>query len=117
MPKRELRSGSGASRVHDVMYAWASAPGINHTLKSIEDAVAISLGQIDGQEVAMFGVYDGHAGRHVSQYLKNHLFEKVTDEPEFEKEDYEGALRRAYCEMNRVRAHASLCTLLVLNPF
>ncbi|GAQ83949.1 Putative protein phosphatase 2C family protein [Klebsormidium nitens] len=49
----------------------------------------------------MFGVYDGHAGRHVSQYLKDHLFEKVTKEPEFEEGDYEDALSRAYAEMNR----------------
>lgn len=52
----------------------------------------------------MFAVYDGHHGRHVAQYLRRHLFEKVTEEPEFEEGDYEDVLRKAYLKLNKVGA-------------
>jgi hypothetical protein len=39
--------------------------------------------------------------------MQRHLFEKVTEEPEFEKGDYEDALRKAYLEMNKVGAPRS----------
>jgi hypothetical protein len=63
----------------------------------------------------MFAVYNDHHGRHVSQYLRRHLFEAMTDQPQFEEGDYEDALRRAYLEMNKVRALR--LTDLLRNPW
>ena len=54
----------------------------------------------DGNEVGLFGVFDGHSGADVAAYLRNHLFDNILDEPDF-WDDAMGAIRRAYHRTDR----------------
>jgi len=54
----------------------------------------------DGNEVGLFGVFDGHSGADVATYLRNHLFDNILGEPDF-WEDTMGAIRRAYHRTDR----------------
>ncbi|CAM0906052.1 unnamed protein product [Alopecurus aequalis] len=54
----------------------------------------------DGNEVGLFGVFDGHSGADVAAYLRNHLFDNILGEPDF-WEDTMGAIRRAYHRTDR----------------
>ncbi|KAM0838124.1 hypothetical protein ACQ4PT_061195 [Festuca glaucescens] len=54
----------------------------------------------DGNEVGLFGVFDGHSGAGVAAYLRNHLFDNILGEPDF-WEDTMGAIRRAYHRTDR----------------
>ncbi|KAI4962497.1 hypothetical protein ZWY2020_034453 [Hordeum vulgare] len=54
----------------------------------------------DGNEVGLFGVFDGHSGADVATYLRNHLFDNILGEPDF-WEDPMKAIRRAYHRTDR----------------
>lgn len=54
----------------------------------------------DGNEVGLFGVFDGHSGADVATYLRNHLFDNILGEPDF-WENTMGAIRRAYHRTDR----------------
>lgn len=54
----------------------------------------------DGNEVGLFGVFDGHSGADVATYLRNHLFDNILGEPDF-WENTMGVIRRAYHRTDR----------------
>ena len=46
--------------------------------------------------VSMFGVYDGHGGREVSAYIRDHLVNIIRQSPYFNQDRMEMALENAY---------------------
>lgn len=50
----------------------------------MEDAHITSLDVIDG-ELAVFGVFDGHGGCEVAQYVERHLIDELKKNENFRK--------------------------------
>nr|XP_043617661.1 probable protein phosphatase 2C 76 [Erigeron canadensis] len=50
---------------------------------TMEDFFDIKTCKIDGQTVCLFGIFDGHGGSRAAEYLKQNLFNKLMDHPEF----------------------------------
>lgn len=57
--------------------------------KGQEAAVAVTL----THPLAMFGVYDGHAGVRCAWHLRDHLHQGIRDSTDFHKNRIEQALR------------------------
>ncbi|PAN14162.1 hypothetical protein PAHAL_2G388400 [Panicum hallii] len=56
----------------------------------------------DGNEVGLFAVFDGHSGADVATYLREHLFDNILNEPDFDFwTDPMEAIRRAYHRTDR----------------
>lgn len=68
---------------------------------TMEDAHVILPVLAGDADTSYFGVYDGHGGRHIVEYVEEHLHEDVAQQLR-ETEDKEQALREAYtlCDMN-----------------
>uniref|UniRef100_A0A7N1A016 protein-serine/threonine phosphatase n=1 Tax=Kalanchoe fedtschenkoi TaxID=63787 RepID=A0A7N1A016_KALFE len=50
---------------------------------SMEDCYDVKLSNIDGRNVCLFGIFDGHGGSRASEYLKEHLFDNLLKHPKF----------------------------------
>ncbi|KAK6115623.1 hypothetical protein DH2020_007892 [Rehmannia glutinosa] len=50
---------------------------------SMEDYYEIRISEVDGQMVALFGVFDGHGGFRTAEYLKRNLFKNLSSHPDF----------------------------------
>lgn len=64
----------------------------NHPM---EDFVFADFKQVDDNELGLFAIFDGHLSNVVPDYLKNHLFENILNEPDFWAAP-EKAIKRAY---------------------
>ncbi|KAK9688878.1 hypothetical protein RND81_09G017900 [Saponaria officinalis] len=71
-----------------------------HTVKGksahpMEDFVFAEFRQVDGNELGLFAIFDGHVSQKVPDYLRSNLFDNILKEPDFWNET-EKAIRRAY---------------------
>lgn len=57
----------------------------------MEDAHVTSLDVIEG-EVSVFGVFDGHGGCEVAQFVGNHIVDELKKNENFKKGNYKQAL-------------------------
>lgn len=64
----------------------------NHEM---EDCLVSEFKQVEDHELGLFGIFDGHLGHDVSNYLKTHLFDNILKEHTFWTET-ENAIKRAY---------------------
>ncbi|KAL8467028.1 hypothetical protein ACS0TY_035925 [Phlomoides rotata] len=83
-----LVSGSGHSylsgdRKARIGYGYSTFKGKR---ASMEDYFEIRVSEVDGQMVALFGVFDGHGGFKTAEYLKNNLFNNLRSHPDFIKD-------------------------------
>ncbi|KAM3358391.1 hypothetical protein P3S68_021322 [Capsicum galapagoense] len=39
--------------------------------------------KMDGHNVGLYAIFDGHSGHEVAEYLQSHLFDNILSEPEF----------------------------------
>lgn len=62
----------------------------------MEDYLVSVFKQIDGNELGLFAIYDGHLGHNVASYLQNNLFDNILKEDDFWT-NTESAVKRAYC--------------------
>ncbi|CAK8561505.1 unnamed protein product [Lathyrus sativus] len=53
---------------------------MNH---GMEDYVFAQHRKLNGYDLGLYAIFDGHAGRDVAKYLQNHLFEIILNEPDF----------------------------------
>ncbi|XP_058735659.1 probable protein phosphatase 2C 28 [Vicia villosa] len=53
---------------------------MNH---GMEDYVFAQHRKLNGYDLGLYAIFDGHAGRDVAKYLQNHLFENILNEPDF----------------------------------
>ncbi|KAG2637322.1 hypothetical protein PVAP13_2NG512100 [Panicum virgatum] len=69
----------------------------------MEDRHVAEFRQLDdGNEVGLFAVFDGHSGADVATYLREHLFDNILNEPDFDFwTDPMEAIRRAYHRTDR----------------
>lgn len=78
-------SGGGISFITDdkngrFSYGYSTFKGKR---ASMEDFFETRISEVDGQMVAFFGVFDGHGGARTAEYLKNHLFNNLSNHPDF----------------------------------
>ncbi|XP_039133464.1 probable protein phosphatase 2C 11 [Dioscorea cayenensis subsp. rotundata] len=83
-----LFSGGGISflagnKTGRFSYGYSSFKGKR---SSMEDFYETRISEVDGQMVAFFGVFDGHGGSQVAEYLKSNLFKNVSNHPDFVKD-------------------------------
>ncbi|CAN6218983.1 unnamed protein product [Urochloa humidicola] len=69
----------------------------------MEDRHVAEFRRLDGgNEVGLFAVFDGHSGADVATYLREHLFDNILNEPDFDFwTDPMEAIRRAYHRTDR----------------
>jgi len=51
-------------------------------------------------EISLFGVYDGHGGMEVSQFISRHLIQLLLENENFKKKNYSGALKEVYLKLD-----------------
>ena len=73
-------SGSGKGRNNDgiIKYGFSLVKGkANHPM---EDYHVAKFDRIQGHELGLFAIYDGHLGDNVPAYLQKHLFSNILKE-------------------------------------
>ncbi|CAL5014387.1 unnamed protein product [Urochloa decumbens] len=73
-------SGGGRSQNDKFSYGYASSPGKR---ASMEDFYETKIDCVDGQIIGLFGVFDGHGGAKVAEYVKENLFSHLLRHPKF----------------------------------
>ncbi|KAL4554318.1 hypothetical protein LXL04_039538 [Taraxacum kok-saghyz] len=97
--KRDLSSatvetGKGRSRINKkITHGYHSVEGKQS--HPIEDYVFAQFKQVDGNELGLFAVLDGHLSQKVPDYLRSHLFDNIINQHDFWTEPEE-AIKRAY---------------------
>ncbi|XP_035545085.1 probable protein phosphatase 2C 28, partial [Juglans regia] len=49
----------------------------------MEDNLVAETREVNGHELGLYAIFDGHSGRYVAKYLQSHLFDKILSEPNF----------------------------------
>ncbi|GLT83329.1 hypothetical protein SLE2022_016240 [Rubroshorea leprosula] len=87
-------SGKGKSKMSkNITHGYHLVKGRSH--HAMEDYVVADFKQVDDNELGLFAIFDGHLSHVIPDYLKNHLFENILNEPDFWTEP-EKAIKRAY---------------------
>ncbi|OIV91577.1 hypothetical protein TanjilG_08989 [Lupinus angustifolius] len=74
-------SGKGKSYKSPVKYGFSLVKGkANHPMEDYHVAKFVTL---NGEELGLFAIYDGHLGDTVPAYLQKHLFSNILKEDEF----------------------------------
>eukprot|EP00262_Sarcandra_glabra_P017668 TRINITY_DN6134_c0_g1_i1.p1 TRINITY_DN6134_c0_g1~~TRINITY_DN6134_c0_g1_i1.p1 ORF type:complete len:295 (-),score=52.71 TRINITY_DN6134_c0_g1_i1:103-987(-) len=76
-------SGKGSSHQGPIRitYGFSMVKGkANHPM---EDYHVAKFVRVDGRELGLFAIYDGHLGDNVPAYLQKHLFSNILEEGEF----------------------------------
>ncbi|KAJ9166585.1 hypothetical protein P3X46_021314 [Hevea brasiliensis] len=74
-------SGKGKGHEGSIKYGFSLIKGkANHPM---EDYHVAKFVQIQGHELGLFAIYDGHMGEGVPAYLQKHLFSNILKEEEF----------------------------------
>ncbi|XP_078157247.1 putative protein phosphatase 2C 45 [Carex rostrata] len=73
-------SGGGLSENGKFSYGYASSTGKR---SSMEDFYETRIASVDNQIVGLFGVFDGHGGARVAEYVKEHLISNLIRHPNF----------------------------------
>ncbi|KQJ85043.1 probable protein phosphatase 2C 45 isoform X1 [Brachypodium distachyon] len=73
-------SGGGLSQNGKFSYGYASSLGKR---ASMEDFYETRIESVDGQLIGLFGVFDGHGGAKVAEYVKHNLFSHLLRHPKF----------------------------------
>ncbi|XP_038988067.1 probable protein phosphatase 2C 58, partial [Phoenix dactylifera] len=90
--------GKSKSSIRKVTYGFHLVEGKQG--HAMEDYHAAEFKQVDGYEVGLFAIFDGHSGQDVASYLRNHLFDNILHEPDFWT-DTMSAIRRTYHRTDR----------------
>ncbi|KAL3504744.1 hypothetical protein ACH5RR_034585 [Cinchona calisaya] len=86
-------SGKGKSREGQIKYGFSLVKGkASHPM---EDYHVAKFVQVEGHELGLFAIFDGHLGHDVPAYLQNHLFDNILKEDSFWT-DPGGSISKAY---------------------
>ncbi|XP_047310727.1 probable protein phosphatase 2C 58 [Impatiens glandulifera] len=69
---------------------------MNH---GMEDYIVARNQKMNGFDLGLYAIFDGHSGRFVAEYLQKHLFDKILSDPEFWT-DPKSTMKRVYKQMN-----------------
>nr|XP_048333972.1 probable protein phosphatase 2C 58 isoform X1 [Ziziphus jujuba var. spinosa] len=61
----------------------------------MEDYIVAENRKVNGHELGLYAIFDGHSGRDVAEYLQSHLFDNILSEPDFWTNPKD-AVKRAY---------------------
>ncbi|KAL2494284.1 putative protein phosphatase 2C 28 [Forsythia ovata] len=61
----------------------------------MEDYGVATQKKMDGRELGLYEIFDGHSGQDVAEYLQSHLFDNILNEPDFWTNP-KSAVKRAY---------------------
>ncbi|XP_019258350.1 PREDICTED: probable protein phosphatase 2C 28 isoform X1 [Nicotiana attenuata] len=61
----------------------------------MEDYLVVENRKMDGHNLGLYAIFDGHSGREVAEYLQSHLFDNILSEPDFWKNPVT-AFKKAY---------------------
>lgn len=71
-------SGKGRNSEGEIKFGYSLVKGkANHPM---EDYHVSKFVKIDGKELGLFAIYDGHLGERVPAYLQKHLFSNILKE-------------------------------------
>ncbi|KAH0941194.1 hypothetical protein HID58_000831 [Brassica napus] len=73
----------------------------------MEDYVVSEFKKVNGHELGLFAIFDGHLGHDVAKYLQTNLFDNILKEKEFWSET-DNAIRNAYRSTDAVILQQSL---------
>ncbi|KAK4386434.1 putative protein phosphatase 2C 28 [Sesamum angolense] len=68
----------------------------------MEDYLVAKRKEIDGHELGLYAIFDGHSGRDVAEYLQDHLFDNILNEvplPRFDFHVYGSALNKIFSQL------------------
>nr|XP_016485869.1 PREDICTED: probable protein phosphatase 2C 10 [Nicotiana tabacum] len=86
-------SGKGRSNQGPTKYGFSLVKGkASHPM---EDFHVAKFVQLQGRELGLFAIYDGHLGDSVPAYLQKHLFSNILNEEDF-RNDPHRAILKAY---------------------
>ncbi|KAL3694107.1 hypothetical protein R1sor_007758 [Riccia sorocarpa] len=88
-------SGAGEMQRGKIVYGFSKQKG--PVKQQIEDFHVARVAEVDGKQIGLFAVMDGHAGPHVAEYLTRNLFDLITGHPYF-RSDPKHAIIDAYHE-------------------
>ena len=78
------------------------ASGMQGWRKRMEDAHIHSVNIGANKNVDVFGVFDGHGGKEVAQYVRIHFVEALENNENFKKGDYKAALKENFLRMDEM---------------
>ena len=83
----EVETGKGRSKINKkITHGHHSVEGrMSHTM---EDYVFAQFKQVDGNELGLFAVFDGHLSQEVPAYLRSHLFDNIINEVKIVSHSY-----------------------------
>ena len=55
-----------------------------------------------GQGIYLFGVFDGHGGSEVSEFVKRHFTEELLKNTNFKNKKYELSLQENFLQMDKI---------------
>jgi serine/threonine protein phosphatase PrpC len=68
--------------------------------KRMEDSHISDLSKGTDGKSNVFGVFDGHGGKEVAQYVKKHFTQELLNNPNYKKGDYKKALTETFLRMD-----------------
>lgn len=51
----------------------------------MEDYLVATCKMVEGREVGLYAIFDGHSGRDVAEYLQNHLFDNILNQVRYHR--------------------------------
>lgn len=95
----DTNAGDEKKSVGDYTHGFYSVKGkMDH---GMEDYVVAKKKEMDGHELGLYAIFDGHSGRDVAAYLQGHLFDNILSQLDFWKNPA-SAVKRAYRQTDDV---------------
>ena len=76
--------------------------GMQGWRKRMEDAHISDISQGENKRYQIFGVFDGHGGKEVSQFVKRHFTCEFLNNPNLQKNDIKKALTETFLKMDQL---------------
>ncbi len=68
----------------------------------MEDSHIANLEMAEGENMSIFGVFDGHGGSEVAHFVENHFIDELRKNESFRKGDYRNALIETFLMMDKL---------------
>ena len=95
-PKIEKEFFSGENEI--LKYGLCSMQGWRRTM---EDTHLIKLNVGTNNNTHIFGIFDGHGGREVANYVKNHFTDIFLNSEKYKKGNIKDAIKETYLQLDK----------------